>query len=41
MTRSIIQSEQMLPIEEEDRVMQLHDPVFREWLAETMLRLGC
>lgn len=41
MTRSIIQSEQMLPIEEEDRVMQFHDPVFREWLAETMLRFGC
>lgn len=28
-------------VEEEDRVMQFHDPVFREWLAETMLRFGC
>lgn len=41
MTRSSIQSDGVLLIEEEDRVMQLHDPVFREWLAETMLRLGC
>ena len=39
--RSSIQSELVLLVEEEDRAMQFHDPVFREWLAETMLRLGC
>ena len=41
MTRSSIQSDGVLLIEEEDRIMQFHDPAFREWLAETMLRFGC